>query len=70
MFTNLLTITEFTVYYTELMVPSIGKSRNEIRMGVLRPKYFPGQDASDYGLCDRITQSQRVQMDKKVWRRP
>ena len=59
-----------TEYYVELLARGTGKSKDEIRTDIQRPKYFRGQDAIDYGLCDQIIQSRGVQMDKKVWLRP
>ena len=55
-----------TEYYAELLARGTGKSVEEIKRDIARPRYFRGQEAVDYGLCDGIIKSRGVQMDRKV----
>jgi len=36
----------------ELLAKGTGKSKEEIAKDIQRPKYFRGQEAVDYGLCE------------------
>eukprot|EP00475_Leptophrys_vorax_P043042 TRINITY_DN8160_c0_g1_i2.p1 TRINITY_DN8160_c0_g1~~TRINITY_DN8160_c0_g1_i2.p1 ORF type:complete len:399 (-),score=15.54 TRINITY_DN8160_c0_g1_i2:1624-2820(-) len=54
-----------TDYYVELLARGTGKSPDEIRRDVGRPQYFRGQEAIDYGLCDKVIEPRGVQMEKK-----
>ncbi|CAI7924346.1 unnamed protein product [Closterium sp. NIES-54] len=55
-----------TDYYIELLARGTGKSRDELYRDIMRPKYLHGQEAIDYGVCDKIIESRGVQMEKKV----
>lgn len=54
-----------TEYYIELMAKGTGKPRDEIAKDIRRPRYYRGQQAIDYGLCDTIIEPRGVQLDKK-----
>ncbi|CAI5953516.1 unnamed protein product [Closterium sp. NIES-64] len=54
-----------TDYYIELLARGTGKSRDELYRDIMRPKYLRGQEAIDYGVCDKIIESRGVQMEKK-----
>ncbi|CAI5461138.1 unnamed protein product [Closterium sp. Yama58-4] len=54
-----------TDYYIELLARGTGKSRDELYRDVMRPKYLRGQEAIDYGVCDKIIEPRGVQMEKK-----
>lgn len=54
-----------TDYYVELLARGTGKSKEEIYADIQRPKYFRGQEAIDYGLCDKIIESRGVAMERR-----
>ncbi|KAI5073254.1 hypothetical protein GOP47_0011267 [Adiantum capillus-veneris] len=54
-----------TNYYVELLAKGTGKSQDEIRKDIQRPKYFRAQEAIDYGLADKIIESRGVAMEKR-----
>eukprot|EP00270_Netrium_digitus_P018895 TRINITY_DN728_c0_g1_i1.p1 TRINITY_DN728_c0_g1~~TRINITY_DN728_c0_g1_i1.p1 ORF type:complete len:434 (+),score=86.36 TRINITY_DN728_c0_g1_i1:110-1303(+) len=54
-----------TEYYVELLARGTGKSKEEIREDIKRPKYFRGQEAIDYGLVDTVIESRGVAMEKR-----
>lgn len=54
-----------TNYYIELLAKGTGKSQDEIRKDIQRPKYFRAQEAIDYGLADKIIESRGVAMEKR-----
>lgn len=55
-----------TEYYIELLAKGIGKSVEEITKDVQRPKYFQAQEAIDYGIADKIIDSQDSTFEKRV----
>ena len=56
-----------TKYYVEMLAKSTGKSQDEIRRDIQRPKYFRAQEAIDYGLADKIIESRGIAMERRVW---
>lgn len=54
-----------TSYYIELLAKGTGKTQDEIRKDIQRPKYFRAQEAIDYGLADKIIESRGVAMEKR-----
>ncbi|XP_022148841.1 ATP-dependent Clp protease proteolytic subunit-related protein 1, chloroplastic [Momordica charantia] len=54
-----------TEYYIELLAKGIGKPKEEITKDVQRPKYFQAQEAVDYGLADKIIDSQDSAFEKR-----
>ena len=56
-----------TKYYVEMLAKSTGKSQDEIRHDIQRPKYFRAQEAIDYGLADKIIESRGIAMERRVW---
>ncbi|MCO5590603.1 hypothetical protein L7F22_044574 [Adiantum nelumboides] len=54
-----------TNYYVELLAKGTGKSQDEIRKDIQRPKYFRAQEALDYGLADKIIESRGVAMERR-----
>lgn len=56
-----------TNYYIELLAKGTGKTQDEIRKDIQRPKYFRAQEAIDYGLADKIIESRGVAMEKRVY---
>lgn len=54
-----------TNYYIELLAKGTGKTQDEIRKDIQRPKYFRAQEAIDYGLADKIIESRGVAMEKR-----
>lgn len=55
-----------TEYYLELLAKGIGKPQEEIEKDILRPKYFQAQEAIDYGIADKIIDSQDSAFEKRV----
>lgn len=45
-------------YYIELLARGTGKSKEEIAKDFERFRYFHAQDAIDYGIADRIVDSE------------
>ncbi|KAF3435542.1 hypothetical protein FNV43_RR22631 [Rhamnella rubrinervis] len=52
-------------YYIELLAKGTGKSTEEIAKDVQRPKYFQAQEAIDYGIADKIIDSQDSAFEKR-----
>jgi ATP-dependent Clp protease protease subunit len=57
-----------TKYYIEILAKNTGKTQEEIRKDIQRPKYFRAQEAIDYGLADKIIESRGIAMEKRVRR--
>lgn len=55
-----------TEYYLELLAKGIGKPKEEIQKDIQRPKYFQAQEAIDYGVADKIIDSQDAAFEKRV----
>lgn len=55
-----------TEYYLELLAKGIGKPQEEIEKDIQRPKYFRAQEAIDYGIADKIIDSQDSAFEKRV----
>ncbi|KAK6143610.1 hypothetical protein DH2020_023958 [Rehmannia glutinosa] len=55
-----------TEYYLELLAKGIGKPKEEIEKDIQRPKYFQAQEAIDYGIADKIIDSQDAAFEKRV----
>ncbi|MED6169299.1 ATP-dependent Clp protease proteolytic subunit- protein 1, chloroplastic [Stylosanthes scabra] len=51
--------------YIELLAKGTGKSKEEITKDVQRPKYFRAEEAIEYGLADKIIDSQDIAFDKR-----
>ncbi|KAK6159225.1 hypothetical protein DH2020_006539 [Rehmannia glutinosa] len=54
-----------TDYYLELLAKGIGKPKEEIEKDIQRPKYFQAQEAIDYGIADKIIDSQDAAFEKR-----
>lgn len=54
-----------TEYYLELLAKGIGKPQEEIEKDIQRPKYFRAQEAIDYGVADKIIDSQDSAFEKR-----
>lgn len=55
-----------TDYYLELLSKGIGKSKEEIEKDIQRPKYFQAKEAIEYGIADKIIDSQDAAFEKRV----
>lgn len=55
-----------TDYYLELLSKGIGKSKEDIEKDIQRPKYFQAKDAIEYGIADKIIDSQDAAFEKRV----
>ena len=53
-------------YYIELLAKGTGKTQEEIKKDVERPKYFQAQEAIEYGLADKIISSTDPAYEKRV----
>ena len=53
-------------YYIELLAKGTGKTEEEIKKDVERPKYFQAQEAIEYGLADKIISSTDPAYEKRV----
>lgn len=54
-----------TEYYLELLAKGTGKPKEEIAKDVQRPRYFQAQEAIDYGIADKIIDSQDTAFEKR-----
>ncbi|RVW19723.1 ATP-dependent Clp protease proteolytic subunit-related protein 1, chloroplastic [Vitis vinifera] len=52
-------------YYIELLAKGTGKTKEEIKKDVERPKYLQAQEAIDYGLADKIISSMDPAYEKR-----
>lgn len=55
-----------TEYYLELLAKGIGKPKEEIEKDIQRPKYFSAKEAIEYGIADKIIDSQDAAFEKRV----
>ncbi|CAN6998156.1 unnamed protein product [Brassica rapa subsp. trilocularis] len=53
-----------TEYYIELLTKGTGKSKEQINEDIKRPKYLQAQAAIDYGIADKIADSQDSSFEK------
>lgn len=53
-------------YYIELLAKGIGKSKEEVAKDVQRPRYFQPKEAIEYGIADKIIDSQDAAFEKRV----
>jgi ATP-dependent Clp protease protease subunit len=54
-----------TEYYIELLAKGTGKSKEQINEDIKRPKYLQAQAAIDYGIADKIADSQDSSFEKR-----
>ncbi|KAL1193421.1 ATP-dependent Clp protease proteolytic subunit-related protein 1 [Cardamine amara subsp. amara] len=54
-----------TDYYIELLAKGTGKSKEQINEDIKRPKYLQAQAAIDYGIADKIADSQDSSFEKR-----
>ncbi|EPS66879.1 hypothetical protein M569_07897 [Genlisea aurea] len=54
-----------TEYYLELLAKGTGKPKEDIEKDVQRPKYFRAKEAIEYGLADKIIDSQDETFEKR-----
>ncbi|KAL3651689.1 ATP-dependent Clp protease proteolytic subunit-related protein 1, chloroplastic [Castilleja foliolosa] len=54
-----------TEYYVELLAKGIGKPKEEIEKDIQRPKYFQAQEAINYGIADKIIDSEDSAFEKR-----
>ncbi|KAG8364199.1 hypothetical protein BUALT_Bualt19G0103500 [Buddleja alternifolia] len=54
-----------TDYYLELLAKGIGKPKEELEKDIQRPKYFQAQEAINYGIADKIIDSQDAAFEKR-----
>lgn len=52
-------------YYIELLAKGIGKSKEEVAKDVQRPRYFQPKEAIEYGIADKIIDSQDAAFEKR-----
>lgn len=55
-----------TEYYIELLAKGTGKTKEQINEDIKRPKYLQAQAAIDYGIADKIANSQDSSFEKRV----
>lgn len=53
-------------YYIELLAKGTGKTKEEIKKDVERPKYLQAQEAIEYGMADKIISSMDPAYEKRV----
>ncbi|XP_073123224.1 ATP-dependent Clp protease proteolytic subunit-related protein 1, chloroplastic [Henckelia pumila] len=54
-----------TESYLELLAKGIGKPKEELEKDIQRPKYFRAQEAIDYGIADKIIDSEDAAFEKR-----
>ncbi|KFK35966.1 hypothetical protein AALP_AA4G061000 [Arabis alpina] len=54
-----------TEYYIELLAKGTGKTKEQINEDIKRPKYLQAQAAIDYGVADKIADSQDSSFEKR-----
>ncbi|KAL0680027.1 hypothetical protein Bca4012_008008 [Brassica carinata] len=54
-----------TEYYIELLAKGTGKTKEQINEDIKRPKYLQAQAAIDYGIADKIADSQDSSFEKR-----
>ncbi|KZV56985.1 ATP-dependent Clp protease proteolytic subunit-related protein 1, chloroplastic [Dorcoceras hygrometricum] len=54
-----------TESYLELLAKGIGKPKEELEKDIQRPKYFRAQEAIDYGVADKIIDSEDAAFEKR-----
>ncbi|KAK9287177.1 hypothetical protein L1049_015588 [Liquidambar formosana] len=54
-----------TEYYIELLAKGIGKPKEEIAKDIQRPKYFQAKEAIEYGVADKIIDSEDAAFEKR-----
>ncbi|XP_075520818.1 ATP-dependent Clp protease proteolytic subunit-related protein 1, chloroplastic [Primulina tabacum] len=54
-----------TESYLELLAKGIGKPKEELEKDIQRPKYFRAQEAINYGIADKIIDSEDAAFEKR-----